>query len=253
MLERASFIAFAALATAGCDALLGLGDYRDAEPAPGSTSTTASSSTVGGAGGAGGGIGGGASGGAGGASGGAGGAGGPSSSSAGGGGSAGAGGLDDPVRVFVTAQSFAPSQIGDAGSAAALCDAAALSTGLGGNWRAWLSDQSSIAPDNVFGDGPWQRLDGELVFPDHAALVGTDPLVPITLDETVTPIAALDRVWTGTANGGSIGLICEDGNGDWQDGGNVFGTAGVVGQTANWTDGGVLPCSQPHHLYCFEQ
>jgi hypothetical protein len=177
-----------------------------------------------------------------------------SGSSAGGNGSGGSGG-GGVKRVFVTADSFGPAMIDNAGTANALCQQSALLGSLGGSWQAWVSDDLVDAKDNVTGPGPWVRLDGAPVFTSHAELTGMPgtPENPITIAEDMSTPPVLDRVWTGTQNGGVASEFCSIAGNDWVNDGGIKGTAGVVGQINNWTDTvPSLACNGNHHLYCFE-
>lgn len=185
------------------------------------------------------------------------------------------GAVDGPAagkRVFVSSLRY-PANLQAAGgestgmaSADALCQQLADAASLGGTYRAWLSTSSEDAIDHVQGTGPWYRMDGAMVFPNHASL-GTTPMVPISIDEMGGMPDPYYESWTGTGTGGRLkvdnGLTsttCED----WTstiDSDTIKGWLGIFGQQnttlgagpewTNYADGFCSPFSR--HLYCFEQ
>jgi uncharacterized protein DUF1554 len=244
----------------GCDALLGLGDYQDAEPSTGSgpVSTISSGGAgassgpgAGGRGGAGGVVDPGGSGGV------AGNAAGStssttnSSSSAGGGG---AGGCAEPSpvkRVFVTSAAF-QGNLGGVAQADVICQEAADAACLGGSWLAWLSDNLVSAQQHLGNaNGPWYLVDGmTLVAQSKQTLLNSTLSHAIDKDPTLTVIAA--AVWTGTyQNGAPTGFDCTS----WTT--NNAGPNGTIGQSnfasQQWTNQVGSSCDQLAHLYCFEQ
>jgi hypothetical protein len=144
-------------------------------------------------------------------------------------------------RVFITSTTYVGSAVRTA------CDAAAGAASLGGTWVPWLSGPSGNAIDAITATGPWKLLDGTLVFNNHAAL-GAQPLMPIVLDENGGAVSTFDRVWTGTSNGGvSSASNCSG----WSTTANDA-TYGDPNTPSSWTDVGSGPCSNPRHVYCFE-
>jgi hypothetical protein len=130
-----------------------------------------------------------------------------------------------------------------------LCNRAAVAAGLGGSWRAWLSDSSNNAFDRVLG-GPWYRTDGQMAFASRAALASA-PLVPLDRDENGSPLPAGQLVFTGTgANGQWANMDCAG----WSTSSMGLGIDGGADSTnAFWTTLGAIPCGAGAHLYCFEQ
>jgi hypothetical protein len=175
-----------------------------------------------------------------------------------------------PKRLFITHDHWDGNLKDDAGTAGiyvttgiaaadVFCNYAANGAGLGGVWVAWLSDSAHDALDRVRDVGPWYRVDGAMVFPNKAALVG-NPLVEIDLDEhgddteLIPDGGGLANVpWTGTlADGTRSPSTCND----WtSNGADVHGLAGANTATTNakWSEGTVPLCNNPYHLYCFEQ
>jgi hypothetical protein len=175
-------------------------------------------------------------------------------------------GASAKLRVFVTSQRY-PADLRSAGgldtgreSANALCQLAADAAELGGTFRAWISVSNVDAIDQVEGDGPWYRMDGVMLFPNHASL-GTVPDEPILLDENGEMPDPFFEAWTGTAIGGRLatgpGLdsaTCLD----WTstiDSESIKGLVGDIdGDGAAWTNLADGYCSPfERRLYCFEQ
>jgi hypothetical protein len=174
-----------------------------------------------------------------------------------------------PLRVFVTSYGFpgdmnaATGNVPGVAGGDALCQGRADAYQLGGIWRAWLSDSTTAAIDHIQGNGPFYRLDGPLLFADHAALAG-DPRLPISVSEDGNgPIE--NPVWTGTAFGGVLWVVPELGNGDcdeWTSRSGAGGTEIHLGHNGDnsksngqWTSASTFDvnCSLTAGLYCFEQ
>jgi hypothetical protein len=265
----------ASAAGAGCDQILGLGDFEDVVAAgPGSSSqTSASTSATGGSGGAstssaagGGAQGGGAQGGGGATTGGNGG-GGNGGSGGGGNGGGGSGGGGPLYRVFVTNTQVGLPFGNQPASAITAADdfcAGAASAQLpgSGTFFAWFTN--AVRPDMsavLSGGGPWH-----LVQPNGSA----DPTAPVAssyadivlcdgdenacLDREIdrTEIGAggiSDSVWTGSSPSGQSTLAnCAD----WT---ATSGTASVGATSesdSQWTDAAMLTCLSLARLYCFE-
>jgi hypothetical protein len=151
-------------------------------------------------------------------------------------------------RVFTT-RATVDGNLGGVLLADTLCTTTAQRAGLGGAWRAWLSDSQNAAIDRVVGTGPWYRLDGARAFVDHSALASW-PQVRMELDEHGVALPIHEPVWTGTQPGGSAASeTCLD----W----TSIGADGRAGETDTtddtWTFYDARPCSVGAHLYCFEQ
>jgi hypothetical protein len=150
-------------------------------------------------------------------------------------------------RVFVTSQSYAGTV------AASVCQTVAESVNLGGSWTAWLSSSASgtsyDAIDEITGSGPWVRLDGVVVFANHAQLA-TAPTVQIDVTEAGQKVVGA-AVWTGTLTGGRHAVDTCYG---WQST-TYNGSIGDITTTAAWTAAGnSYSCSSgTAHVYCFEQ
>jgi hypothetical protein len=145
-------------------------------------------------------------------------------------------------RVFITSTAYVGSAVTDA------CSVAAAAANLGGTWTAWLSTDTQDAIDRVTGNGPWKRLDGVVVFNNHANLA-TQPLAQIVIDENGDLVDGF--VWTGTNTGGrKATYTC----GSWTSGSvTVAGTYGRLDLGAqSWSAYNDMPCDNPLHVYCLE-
>ncbi len=162
-------------------------------------------------------------------------------------------------RVFVTEQKFVGTMLGGVAAADVECQAAAMNAGLGGAWRAWLSDDTSEPVDDIEqSSDPYYLVDGTKVADDftHLTSVGlmTELASAINRHENGMLVANGEAsVWTGTSPFGLLEPNCNN----WSS--NVPAAAtGVVGD-ANRKDAGWTkllmqrPCSSAAHLYCFEQ
>jgi hypothetical protein len=146
-------------------------------------------------------------------------------------------------RVFISSGSFGALAL------TGVCGRAATAVQLGGAWTEWLSGAGHDAIDVVTGDGPWRRLDGQVVFNDHAGLAAL-PLVNIDIDEYGSKLPSAVDVWTGTHTGGRVS---SDDCNDWSD--TSLGTWGTIGNTYNppqWTASNIDHCDVDARVYCFE-
>ena len=225
-------------ATSGCAQLLDLDAYEDRVP-----EVTVAASTGGGAsvGGSSPGVGG-------------------TEGTAGAAGTAGAGGAGgslgkcgDGLCVFVSQTVVRPGVAHDfdsIGEADALCASWASGAGLRGvAWRAWLSDGSANALDNLgAANGPWIDRGGNLVASDKLALANGSIALGIGRDQDGQVVIGL--AWTGTLSNAVTGAHCN--NWDARDT-SAQGVVGKVGSNMGaWTQFDAVGCNLSNHLYCFE-
>jgi len=157
-------------------------------------------------------------------------------------------------RVFVTSSKFSGDTLGGISQADAHCQDAADAAGIGGDFRAWISETNNHAIDRIPDGGPWYTVDRtEMVFSSRSNWM-TTPIRQISIDERATDHSngTLEaRVWTGTLSGGMAGdmnATC----GNWSDplASGVFGT--IFRTTTEWTDWSTGSCTEQYRLYCFE-
>lgn len=153
---------------------------------------------------------------------------------------------DAPV-VFVSSSILSGDSVQDVN---AICKGLADDAGLvGSSWIAWVSTATRDIKALDFGDGPWHRMDGALVFESRAALFAGSPKAPINLDEQGNEIDAL--VFTGTTSEGKYsGETCRN----WR---SYYEYDDVtLGHTAStdtaWTAAEVSDCGTSRRVYCFQ-
>ncbi len=133
------------------------------------------------------------------------------------------------------------------------CQTSADAASLGGTWVPWLSTAGLSAKSRVMGTGPWKTLGGVTIF-SNAAQLGTTPSTTTITDETGVLMSVFERVWTGTANGGSSsGLTCLSWSTSTYSTSSSLGTVGRTGTALEWTDYEYRQCDTNAHVYCFEQ
>lgn len=167
-----------------------------------------------------------------------------------------------PKRVFASSATFTGGQIGGLAGGDAKCQSAADAAGLGGTYRAWLSDATgSPASRFVQSSTPYLRVDNVLIANDWADLTDGTLNAPISVTETKgvaasEPICdgATHWVFTNTTKFGTLNsasLSCSNWTSDV--GGSGWGN--LVDTFASWTDGctGGNFCNKRTPLYCFEQ
>ncbi len=173
-------------------------------------------------------------------------------------------------RVFLTSSTYSGALGGVAG-ANTLCQNIAIAKGLGGTWKAWLSDSVNY-PAITFSQSsvPYQLISGEQIAKNWADLIDGTIGVPIWSDESGKVIAAASggscnsdgpKVWsnttvTGTRFTTTTTATCLD----WQTSSNSITYKALTGNAsksgATWTNNCVTDkcdITVPGHLYCFEQ
>jgi hypothetical protein len=78
-----------------------------------------------------------------------------------------------------------------------LCKARATEASLAGNFKAWLSDNTTDAKDHITTNGPWVRLDGIKIADNIADLTDDSLFSAINVTETGKYYSGF-LVWTGT-------------------------------------------------------
>jgi hypothetical protein len=159
-------------------------------------------------------------------------------------------------RVFITNQTFTGALVSGGGLAGgdAACATAAMSGGLGGTWKAWLSTTTVNAIDRITGTGPWFDVRGTLIFASKASLM-TSPATTLWYSESGLFLSS-DKIWTGTGYGGTY-LAALSGTspcGEWTSAAmSAQAKVGQVGRSdASWTAQSNTTCDQLSHLICFE-
>lgn len=177
------------------------------------------------------------------------------------------GGNIEAKLVFVTSSKFSGA-LGGIEAATAICDEAASSAGLNGDWMAFLSAPGDKAIDRLNDSGPWYLVNGlTLVAESKTQLIASDftPQLEhainmteegVTLSCNVNDTPALYTecgVWTGTyTNGDAQPNHCEN----WSTASTeANGSLGVAHfPDAMWLGtGAIASCNAQRRIYCFEQ
>jgi hypothetical protein len=163
--------------------------------------------------------------------------------------------------VFVTSTTYDGGTIGSIANANALCQARAIVGGLGGTYRAFISDDTTDAATNLnHATVPYALVDGTVVANNWADLIDGSLIHAIDLDESGTPAvtgaSGCDPgadVYTGSFASGTraSGNTCAS----WSS--SSAGNLALIGDTAFtdslWAFDCGLSCDQLAALYCFEQ
>lgn len=147
--------------------------------------------------------------------------------------------------------------LGGLAGADAICQQRATAAGLGGAYKAWLSDATaSPATRFVQNPGRYVRTDGLPIAADWAALVSGVILINLDRTETGQFINSDREAWTNTAPDGTPyatnpNLLCSE----WGSGSSgVSGRVGEVDQVdEDWTSSHSDACDDEWRLYCFQQ
>jgi hypothetical protein len=137
----------------------------------------------------------------------------------------------------------------------AICMQHAAAGGLSGTYKAWLSASGVSATSRLAGDGPWVRLDGELIAANRAELTSGLLRTAILQTENGAMLEPGKYAWTGTSSFGTItARTCQNWTAAW-------GTPQAVGEVGSphsagseWT--AMLwsgDCYQAFAIYCVEQ
>lgn len=161
-------------------------------------------------------------------------------------------------RAFVSSTSFSGEleavivDLPGALEADQICAFLGKKNGLGGGFKAWVSDQTSVLDrfDTTF-HGIYALVDGTQVAHGWVELTDGNLDSPIHLTEKGVSINV--SVWTATTTSGQLSLEEESCSG-WVDG--TANSLGQVGSSSrsddDWTAFDDQPCSAPAHLYCIE-
>lgn len=158
-----------------------------------------------------------------------------------------------PKIVFVTTGTRTGAMGGVVGGDG-LCAAEAADARLGGSFVAYLQTQQGAAghPATRVGNTGFARVDGTRVFDGNPQ--GAAPKQPLDLTAAGVVLPAGERVWTGIYNGPSA--ICGDTSGLWTTTNPAIvgaGTGDPKTTASGWSQGMLVDCNVPLHLYCFEK
>jgi hypothetical protein len=164
-------------------------------------------------------------------------------------------GAGGPCRVFLSS-TLHTGVLGGLNSADAICQGLAVTAGVPGTYKAWLSDATS-SPSARFAPstGPYQLVDGTTIAANWTDLTDGTLLAPITVTETGGGPGSTPFAWTGTQTTGNAradGQHCQN----WSVGAGAFGALGHSAMVdSKWTDfaSGAACNTNVLHLYCVQQ
>lgn len=150
--------------------------------------------------------------------------------------------------AFTSSTQIIPTELGGIQAGDALCNTLAANAGLPGNYIAWLSTESGDVRDRLSTASGWIRSDRRPFALNLAALLNSQIIYPMNLDENGHEVEG--RAATATRPGGiSDGDTCQDwtGSGEF-----LFGIPSSVG--GKWTaelEVESVSCEeQDSYLYC---
>jgi hypothetical protein len=158
--------------------------------------------------------------------------------------------------VFISSSAY-ESTINGVAKADGFCQGLADAKGLGGMWKAWLSDTSASASMRLtHAKVPYLLLNGTKVAESWADLTDGAINHPIDVDEGGHQLPGTAEVWTGSDTAGATlsDLNCSN----WSTTSSPP-NAMVGNLTTSWTAAYERPCDYTGatamglHLYCFEQ
>lgn len=155
-------------------------------------------------------------------------------------------------RIFVTPGTY-PGNLNSLEGADGICQSEADHNGLGGTYKAWLSDVDSGPSSNFV------RYRGDYITPTGIVVAhGWDDLTDGTLLNPINITSQSEEfityVWTNTQVGGNIDTY-DTHCANWTS--NDASAAGMVGHSnwidSHWSEYRALSCSQALAIYCVEQ
>ena len=151
--------------------------------------------------------------------------------------------------VFATSTAQTPIAIGSAANADTICQMRAAEADLPGNFFAFVSTDTTLAPDRLVGARGFRRVDGRVVADTVAELIGGVVYYPIRLDEDGRDLVDLPEVvFTATNNGSppTRGGDCDD----YTNAATSY-RGGRVANTVDWHGSALGNCSARARLFCF--
>ncbi len=159
-------------------------------------------------------------------------------------------------RVFVTSTRY-DGNLGGLAGADTKCQDIANAKGMGGTWKAWLSDSKTSASSRlIHSNNPYVLLDGSIVANNWTDLTDGTLQTPINMDENGYQTINEMAVWTSTKVDGSTyspyanNTLCND----YTVADENYSMCGMGYVNNNeWTDWSSDWCKGTNRLYCFEQ
>ena len=143
--------------------------------------------------------------------------------------------------------------MGGLDGADALCQSAGDSAGLGGTWKAWLSDSDTSASSRMeHATVPYKLIDGTAIVNNWADLVDNTNLGHALNITELGTVTSGSKAWTNTSSNGELAsatYTC----GDWTQTSNTTVAGLITSEHSWWTYYWGPNCSENLLLYCFEQ
>ena len=157
-----------------------------------------------------------------------------------------------PQRIVFVTSTTHNGALGGLAGADAICQTRATAAGLGGTYRAWLSDQTASPSSRFVQFGGFYTTNLETIATNWSGLTDGQLSHAIDRDE-FNALVSSGTVWTGTQQNGTAysGASCT--NWTSADG----GSSGRIGSTseinAGWTNFASVPCNNLRRLYCVQE
>lgn len=162
----------------------------------------------------------------------------------------------DSKRVFLTSVQYS-GDLGGLAGADAKCQSRAEAGGLGGNWKAWISDSQTPASSRVTRtSGQYLLINGSIVADNWGDLTDGTIQNAININEYGSSPNYGSCVWTSTKTDGSIFEPYGNMNlcSDYHAADDSYSMCGHNYSTNHeWTEWSTERCDYPHPLFCFEQ
>ncbi|MBS1826487.1 MAG: DUF1554 domain-containing protein [Acidobacteria bacterium] len=163
-------------------------------------------------------------------------------------------GLDCPSKLVFVSKFTSTGGFGGFSAADAACNSEAVTAGISGAFKAWLSDGTQSAASRMTQSTvPYRRSDGALVAYNWADLTDGTLHNPIIKTAAGVEIGAPLVAWTNTAPNGGVqgGSHCNN----WSaNSGPTLGQGGNPTFTnSGWTNSTVATCGIGGRLYCIQQ
>ncbi|OGH14566.1 MAG: hypothetical protein A3H50_01410 [Candidatus Levybacteria bacterium RIFCSPLOWO2_02_FULL_37_10] len=155
-------------------------------------------------------------------------------------------------RVFITSTIY-NGNLGGLAGADVKCQERVTAAGLGGSWKAWLSDDSISAGSRLtHNSGSYELINGSKIADSWEDLTDFSLDAPINISELNTTVNN-PWVWTNTFGDGTIRQINNSSCINWSSTSSGGSTGDSSRTDGGWSDFGAIVCSSSRPLYCFEQ
>lgn len=153
-------------------------------------------------------------------------------------------------RVFITS-STTKGNFGGLTQADNICQTRANTAGIGGTWKAWLSDSTTSASLRLHhATVPYKLVNGTIIANNWTDLTDGSIQNKINIDENGNAKSSTNYVLTGTnTDGSSTRKNCSS----WTTTTSIATEGRSNSSSASWTNDGNYNCTYKDFLYCFEQ